>query len=526
MADRVKKKRPRDERLPSPTAVSLPPPRKPLPPHRLVLAPMVGGSELAFRLLARRHGAQLCYTPMIKSEEFSNKGAGVALLERHAEDAPLVAHFSGNDPVKLLAAARRAERCAGVEAIDLNLGCPQRSAHSGHFGAFLLDPPDRPLVLRIVSTLSRALRVPMFCKIRLLDELPDTLSFVQQLQDAGCALLTVHGRYRGSPMRRRDGPAHLDQIKLVKELLTIPVLTNGNVRDASELLASLELTGADGVMSAEGALDDPAIFGRAIAAAHEERRQLKKQIRSAKAMRAEKRSTGRKLSPEEKALLAGRKAARARLLQLNQLPTSDGGSDGESGGSSATIPSSPLDLAEQYLELVRAHPPPGGRDALMTHTIFHLRRLARALLTKYELLPSLMACTSLEAAADVVCRCRAYESGELTFEPGAEAERKVLEDGEARAAANSARRAEFVERMTAKARKDGKPDDFYLRVGREPPTAADVAAARRIGEKDSKALTRWWRERFGQHCQGFYLDGACPHLADARGCGFLHAEQS
>ena len=109
------------------------PPRKPLPPHQLVLAPMVGGSELAFRLLARRHGAQLAYTPMIKSEDFMKPGKtdkGIGLLEVHPGDAPLVAHFSGNDPSTLLAACKRAERCPGVVAVDLNLGCPQRSAHS------------------------------------------------------------------------------------------------------------------------------------------------------------------------------------------------------------------------------------------------------------------------------------------------------------------------------------------------------------------------------------------------------------
>ena len=212
--------------------------------------------QLAFRLLARRHGAQLCYTPMIRCEDFSTSGAGINLLERHVDDCPLVAHFSGNDPQRLLEVARQAERCTGVVAVDLNLGCPQRTAKSGHFGAFLCDAADRTLLLNIVATLSRSLSVPFFCKIRLLDELDDTLAFVQQLEDAGCALLAVHGRYRGSPMHRRDGPAHLDQIALIKKQLTIPVITNGNVRDAAELVESLVVTGADGVMSAEGALEN------------------------------------------------------------------------------------------------------------------------------------------------------------------------------------------------------------------------------------------------------------------------------
>ena len=202
------------QRLPVASRLSLPPPRRPLPPHTLILAPMVGGSELAFRLLARRHGAQLCYTPMMHSEQFTkfkHTSAGYGPLETHPGDAPLVAHFSGNDPHVLLRAAREAEACSGVVAIDLNLGCPQRSAHSGHFGAFLSDPEDRPLLLRIVSTLARNLRVPLFCKIRLLDDIHSTIDYARQLQDAGCSLLAVHARYRGSPMHRRDGPAQLDQ---------------------------------------------------------------------------------------------------------------------------------------------------------------------------------------------------------------------------------------------------------------------------------------------------------------------------
>ena len=115
---------------------------------------------------------------------------------------------------------------------------------------------------------------PRLTQIRLLDEIDETLAFAQQLQDAGCALLAVHGRYRGSPMRRRDGPAHLDQVALIKQRLSVPVVTNGNVRSGAELVDSLLLTGADGAMTAEGALDDPAIFAKAIAHAHAERSRL------------------------------------------------------------------------------------------------------------------------------------------------------------------------------------------------------------------------------------------------------------
>lgn len=379
---------------------------------------MVGGSELAFRLLARRHGAQLCYTPMIKTEEWLRPGSGVALLEHDKEDAPLVAHFGGNDPMQLVAVAKEAEAVAGVAAVDLNLGCPQRSAQSGHFGAFLcVEPADRQLVLRIVSTLARELRVPVFCKIRLLDALDATLEFVQQLQDAGCALLAVHGRYRGSPLHRRDGPAHLDQIALIKQKLSIPVITNGNVRNAAELVHSLEITGADGVMTAEGALDDPAIFAKAVEHVHTERERLTAEVKQAKVLKAAKRDQGQKLSKDEKAMVKGRKHTKAHLQRLPGLPPPP-----LSVASAVPTPPAPASaaaselapqfaLAEQYVALVEEHPPPGGTEALLSHAIFHLRRLCRTPLTQFDLLAELKECKSLAECADVIKRCRAYSEG-------------------------------------------------------------------------------------------------------------------
>ena len=95
---------------------------------------------------------------------------------------------------------------------------------------------DTGLVLSMVALLAKNLRVPLFCKIRLFDEWDDTLAFCQQLEAAGCGLLAVHGRYRGSPKHRRDGAAHLGQVAAIKKALTIPVLTNGNVSSPADLL--------------------------------------------------------------------------------------------------------------------------------------------------------------------------------------------------------------------------------------------------------------------------------------------------
>jgi len=229
------------------------------------LAPMVGASELAYRLLCRKYGATLAYTPMMSSSEFSrNSEYRRTEFQTIPEDRPLVCHFAANQPDEFAAAARLVESVC--DAIDLNLGCPQRTAYVGHFGSYLLDPKDRQLVLDIVKAGSEAVQIPIFVKIRLLDTLPDTIELCRQLRDAGASLIAIHGRYRASFERKgpgaRDGPAMLDQIAAVKEAMgdDFPILSNGNVISYSDVVANMKETKADGIMSAEGILDDPALY--------------------------------------------------------------------------------------------------------------------------------------------------------------------------------------------------------------------------------------------------------------------------
>ena len=88
-----------------------------------IVAPMVGGSELAFRLLCRRHGANVAYTPMLEASKFLEDAEfKTQFFQTHAEDKPLVAHFCGNDPAIVGAACKEAARL-GADAVDLNLGC-------------------------------------------------------------------------------------------------------------------------------------------------------------------------------------------------------------------------------------------------------------------------------------------------------------------------------------------------------------------------------------------------------------------
>lgn len=229
-----------------------------LPPLKYTAAPMVGKSDLAFRMLCRRYGVQLAYTPMYEASLFAEDSNYQAQFQTHANDRPLAVQFCGNDPEVLLKAARLVEtKC---DLIDINLGCPQRRAHAGHYGAFLLDEQDHELVFAMVRKLARNLSIPVSCKIRLLPTPEATLKFCLGLEKAGCAMIAVHARYRGSPTQPRSGPAHLDQLPALKRALSIPIVTNGNTKTFEDVTQNLKSTECDGLMAGEGLLDNPALF--------------------------------------------------------------------------------------------------------------------------------------------------------------------------------------------------------------------------------------------------------------------------
>ncbi|XP_054808426.1 uncharacterized protein LOC129310566 isoform X2 [Prosopis cineraria] len=217
---------------------------------------MVDNSELPFRMLCRKYGAQAAYTPMLHSRIFTEtEKYRKEEFTTCKEDRPLFVQFCANDPDTLLEAARRVEPYC--DYVDINLGCPQRIARRGNYGAFLMD--NLPLVKSLVEKLALNLQVPVSCKIRIFPNLEDTLNYARMLEEAGCSLLAVHGRTRDE----KDGKkfrADWKAIKAVKNAVKIPVLANGNIRHMDDVCDCLEETGVEGVMSAETLLENPALF--------------------------------------------------------------------------------------------------------------------------------------------------------------------------------------------------------------------------------------------------------------------------
>jgi len=180
---------------------------------------------------------------------------GLGNAPENAFDRPLIAQFAGDSADELVRAASLIQH--EVDAVDLNLGCPQRIAKRGHYGAYLLE--ERNLVVRLLSHMVKHLAVPVTTKIRLLPNERDTLELVKAIEDAGVALLTIHGRTR-EQNKMSVGKADWAAINKIKCACHIPVVANGGVETYEDALACQSVTGADAVMSSEGLLENPSLF--------------------------------------------------------------------------------------------------------------------------------------------------------------------------------------------------------------------------------------------------------------------------
>jgi tRNA-dihydrouridine synthase 1 len=539
-----------------------------LHPHRYILAPMVGASELPFRLLCRRYGADVCYTPMMDATQFACSAsyrAGYHLQSTvHTADRPIVAHVSANTPSQLAAAAVTAAQL-GCAQIDLNLGCPQRTAYLGHYGSYLLDEPQ--LICDMVSAAVQALRskeentsgcvIPVSVKIRLLSTVEQTLDFCRQLVHAGVSLIAIHARHRASWERTsagaRDGPALLDQVHHVQQALqsdrtlnrVVAIVTNGNTITYNDVEQNLQLTQADGLMSAEGILDNPALFlprhgtdrhqNIAVWSLHtvSESERSRHQGKVAKlqqrlsdiAALEEKVSQSVNgatvLTDDEVKLLAAKERKLRKLHKLQdskcstQHPNMDLKREKVTLGSLLDEAKDKWKMALMYLDFATAFP-----VAIRT-VVFHIRRMLKDMLIQYQLLQDCLACTDIAQVRAILMQMDRYRTDPSSFvfdsaRAKSEAEtlkRKKLEEGKRKA---------YEARMIRKAKREGKSDlHYYLSQGAALPTATQMQAYRQM-ERD-QVLTVW-KQHHSQHCLSFHLDAnGCPR---DRACAFLHVEQS
>lgn len=228
-------------------------------PARLWLAPMAGVTDRSFRALCREQGCPAAVTEMVSAKALRFGSQPTLDLVRPGEgEGFLAAQVFGRVPEDVAwAAAFLADR--GFPWIDLNMGCPApKITGNGEGSALLKDPP---LAQRVAAAAVRAAGTPVSVKLRLgWDEAHiNVVEMARRLQDAGVALLAVHGR---TTAQQYGGRAAREWIARAREAVSIPVLANGDVAEPRDALSLLADTGCHGVMVGRGAMGNPWLFRR------------------------------------------------------------------------------------------------------------------------------------------------------------------------------------------------------------------------------------------------------------------------
>ncbi len=247
--------------------------------HGLMLAPMAGVADSSFRELCREMGAEYTVSEMVSAKAlcFEQRGrAGApaktaALANITKKESPMAIQLFGREPDYMAEAARLIEsgeyrgacRAQPPAAIDINMGCPVPKVVSNGEGSALMREPA--LAAEIVRAIKNAVHLPVTVKIRagFSNNDKNAPELAKVLEAAGADLICVHGRTRQQFYAPSSDNAI---IAAVKRAVRIPVVGNGDLNAAADVLRMREETGCDGVMVARGALGNPFLFAEIVAA--------------------------------------------------------------------------------------------------------------------------------------------------------------------------------------------------------------------------------------------------------------------
>ncbi len=225
---------------------------------RVLQSPLSGVTDMVFRRLVRRYAPDsMMYTEMVNATGLHYVKDLPKIMEVDPNERPISIQLFDCRPDFLAEAAVKAV-AEGADTVDINMGCPVNKITKNGGGSSLLRQPE--VAEAIVREVVNSVDVPVTVKTRIgwNDQEIIILDFAKRMQDAGAKMITVHGRTRAQGY---NGNARWEWIARVKEVLSIPVIANGDIFSVEAAVKCLEQTGADGVMCSRGTMGYPFLVG-------------------------------------------------------------------------------------------------------------------------------------------------------------------------------------------------------------------------------------------------------------------------
>lgn len=288
----------------------------------------------------------------------------------------------------------------------------------------------------------------------------------------------------------RDGAAHLDQIKTIKEALPhITIIANGNVKNFEDCVENMIATNADGIMSAEGLLDDPALFARKKCDVNNNNEKNEND-------KNESDKNDNNVNDNNNNQKKNKKIGKTET-KITEIKCPD-----------------KLHLGLEYLELAEKYP------VKMKSVIFHIRRICRDEFTDFQLMEDCVSCINIIELRKVVLEALRYKT-EKNFIYDKNKEKKAKEIYEKRKREEGKRKA-FEDRMIRKAKREQKSDlHFYLSQGAENPSIEKLTELKKLPKEIGFEI---WKNNFSQHCYNFHFEVVGCHRD--RTCSFLHHDST
>lgn len=230
--------------------------------NQVVIAPMAGVTNIAYRSILKEFGAGLIYTEMISDKGlWHHNYKTIEMLEISSDEKPITLQLFGSEVDSIVEAAKFIDKNTNCDIIDINMGCPVSKVTKSGAGAALLQ--DENKVHNIVKSVVDSVNKPVTVKIRIgwNGETDNLISIAKAIEAAGASAIAVHGRTKS---QMYSGKADWSSIKKVKDNISIPVIGNGDIQSPEDAKQMLEETGCDAVMIGRGILGNPWLIKQTI----------------------------------------------------------------------------------------------------------------------------------------------------------------------------------------------------------------------------------------------------------------------